>query len=285
MKKSILVILGVDSHLERIKKCASSIKAVFEDSVDIGIATFGNSFVEPSKKLENFSSKNKFIFYDSPRQNFLDLDPNNKNQGFVTTFREFHVCELLGNLLISKHYYDLGYDEVFLLHNDLFVVRNFLPVYRKNMVSNWAFVVPYTWHGSAKAKISLKELMSSVHKFVKPESGPRFTQTILIFNKQLLKKISQKISNQKSFYEDFLINYNLHGDIALTEIWKDFFGFEGQPIEENILLDSCLPHPYNIEAIIKNSNITHLHGKSIYCKYENTIIDLIDKIKEEDKKR
>ena len=109
-KKTILVVLGVDRHLSRIRKCISTIKLVYKDRVDIGVATFGNEALEPSVEIEKFCEEEELAFFDSERQNFLNASESNAMQhGFVGTDREFHVCEMIGNIAVSKHFYDLGY--------------------------------------------------------------------------------------------------------------------------------------------------------------------------------
>ena len=53
--QTIFVVCGTDSQMHLIEKCIPTIKLVYGTSVDIGVATFGNSTIPPSVNLKKFS--------------------------------------------------------------------------------------------------------------------------------------------------------------------------------------------------------------------------------------
>lgn len=290
-KDQIFVILGIDSHIERIQKCVSTITKIYGEKVNIGIGTFGNKTVAPSIKLKKFCSERGYIFYDSERQNFLTIDHTKKNQGFVTTDREFHVCEILGNITISKHFYDLGYKEVYLLHNDLFVIRDFLPLYRRHMTQNWAFIAPYTC-SLLTPKLNINKIRK-IPKENRVTGGytiidnkrflARITQTIIIFNPQLIQHLFSKYKNQKRMFMNLLKKYDMHGDIALLQLFDEFEGFVGNPITQDTVADThCLKNT-SPTYVINNQELTHIHGVVLYKQYFSIIDDIITKIKDKEK--
>ncbi len=286
-EKSIFVVLGVDSHLDRITKCIQTIKAVYGTTAHIGVATFGNETVGPSVKLKQFCEENDYLFHDCERQSFLTIDHSKTNQGFITTDREFHVCELLGNITVSKHFYDLGYKEVYLLHNDLFVVRDFLPLYRKHMTDNWAFVAPYVC-ASGQPKVSLESIMGTnkLDRGGRTMVGNRWvlarvTQTVLLLNPKLIDKLFSKYGDQENIFKSFLSTYNMHGDIALLQLFDGFEGFVGNPIFKDTVVDTYCLNDTRIERIIADENLTHVHGDVLYKRYYDVIDDVIRKISED----
>lgn len=286
--KPIFVVLGVDSHLNRIEKCLSTIKLVYGDNVDIGVATFGNSTVPPSSALKEFSSKNGYTFYDSDRQDFIELSSNNKSHSsqpaeVSASGGEFHVCETLGNLAISKHYYDLGYEEVYLLHSDLFVIRDFLPMYRKRMVSNWAFVSAYLSDPTLpKPDISLFASQNDIHNGNITVGGNkvwiRMAQAVLILNKALVNALFDKYATQKDMFDLLLSKYSMYGDIALAQIAAGLEGFAGNPVIEDTMIDSAATLDVSRERLLNDEKATHIHGAELYNKYYDSISTIINQI-------
>ena len=289
MNRTIFVVLGVDSHLQRIEKCISTIKAVYGDTIDIGVSTFGNGTVKPSVGLSKFSAERGFAFHDSERQNFIETSteatPNSSQPEEVqASSREFHVCELLGNIAVSKHFYDLGYEEVFLLHSDLYVVRDFLPLYRKYMTDKWGFVSAYLSNPSMP-KPPLDELSSATDL----SNGDivvdgnvvwvRMAQAVLILNKDLVRTLFEKYGTQKEIFENVLEGYSLYGDIALAQITTGLEGFSGNPVIEDTMVDPAALEDVSEARIVADPNITHIHGMYLFEKYSSSIDEIIDKIK------
>ena len=290
MKNSVaMVVLGVDKHLERIATCVNTIRLIYEKKVDIAVATFGNSALPPSELLSEYCQENDIIFYDSPRQDFLIINKENTekynthNGRFTGTTEEFHSSEIIGKVAISKYFYDRGYSEVYLLHNDVLVVRDFLKMYRKNMVKNWAFVSPYI-QSTEIEQISL-ESVSNIdreqrkQKARNKEIGSRIALSVLILNKKLVNSLYRKYKNEKNMHKNYLNKFCMVGDIGFLQLFDDFNGFSGYPIEEEVALDCWWSKDTSLEYIISNHNISHLHGMELFDKYKKNIKDIILKTK------
>ena len=284
--KVIFLILGIDSHLPRIKKCISTIDAVYDNTnnFDIGISTFGEPAIPRSILLEEYAKENKYLFFDSERQDFLKDPP-------MTGVHPSH--ELVGNLTISKHFYDLGYDEVYLFHNDMYIVRDFLPLYRSKMKDKWSLV--------AQLLISKKEKVYTTIDKIKSLDGlkrtgdipnARVAQALMIINKKLVQKLFRVYGNQENLYKNFLYKYNNCGDIAQLQLFDDFFGFNGGPIPAatETMIDlswtACGENMFSpswdaacTSRIIDDDLITHLHGAEIYNRCFKNIQSIIKRIK------
>ena len=286
---TVFVVLGVDSHLERIKKCISTIKLVYGDQVDIGVSTFGNGTVPPSRQLESLSKEAGYVFYDSPRQDFIKTSSENSHHSsqppeVQASAGEFHVCEILGNIDISKHYYDMGYEEVFLLHSDLFVVRDFLPLYRSYMTKDWAFVSAYL-SDPKKPKppigsLNNQPLLHMGEVVVDNETiWVRMAQAVLVLNKDLVNVLFEKYGTQAGVYYSALSNYSMYGDIALAQIATGIEGFSGNPVFEDTMLDPASTTDVTRERILEDSSVTHIHGMDLYTRYYTDIEGLIAQAK------
>ena len=289
--KTIFVVVGVDSHLPRIEKCISSIRLLYRDKFDIGVATFGNSTVPPSKKLQQYCQENELIFFDSERQDFLNLDPARVERCGTTPSEvkavasEFHVCEMVGNLEISKHFYDLGYEEVYLLHSDVLLVRDFLPLYRKYKKSKWAFVSALlTHHGAPTLKFSEISDHENISKGFAVVGSSRVwvrcAQAILMINKELVNVLYSKYTSQKEIYDSVFSRFSMFGDVALVQMCTlGIEGFFGNPVREETMVDASFTlNCFDRKVFLKNS-LTHIHGMTLFDFYFDSIEEIIKSCK------
>lgn len=284
--QTIFVVCGTDSQMHLIEKCIPTIKLVYGTSVDIGVATFGNSTIPPSVKLKKFSEENGYIFHDSERQHFLELeegiaDETQPSESTATT-KVFHCHEMTAFMTVSKYYYDLGYTEVFLFHSDLFIIRDFLPLYRKHMDYNWAFVSQYvTQPGVAKPSLDLIDPSTISENGLAAEPGKRLVwvrcaTAIMIINKVLIKTLFSKYGDQEGVYNAVLKNYSMYADIALFQMaTKGIEYFLGNPIVEETMVDYAHTKDITMEKILVNKNLTHLHGKRIFSECSEDIDSII----------
>lgn len=278
-KRTAIVVLGTDSHLSRIKTCVSTLERVYSASkdLDIAIATYGPKGTPPSKHLKDYCEQKGFYYHDAERQNYFDQ--NNQLE-----FDPHPTHELTANLGMSKHFYDLGYEEVYLLHNDMLIVRDFLPIYRSMQNGNWSVVAPTLVSKRENTYTTLEAIKSvSPLKRTRELMKVRVTQTVLIFNKNLVNKIFDKYKNEEAMYKNYLHKYSSYGDFALVQLFDNFFGFEESVIPPNITTAIDLSWTWcTTERILQEKNITHLHGDSVVNKFKSQIFDLIEEVKNED---
>ena len=282
-----VIVLGIDRHLDRISTCVESIKHVYRkgSNVDIGVATFGNTALPPSKELKKYCQQVGIMFYDATRQDFLEIDKNNTdkqrthNGAFVGTTEGFHSNEILGKISISKFFYDLGYEEVYVLHNDVSIFRDFLPTYRKKMKDNWAFVSPYV-QSKVADPVSLKDvsLMDPSERSKQIQSraiGSRIALSILILNKKLIYSLYSKYKTEKSMHINYFNKYCMIGDVGFLQLFDNFNGFSGNPIEDETGLDDWWSADCSLKRILLDEKITHIHGDVLFSKYGKAAVDIM----------
>lgn len=263
MKDTIFILCGIDSHLERIKKCLKSIYYVYGDKFDIGLSTFGSTVLKSSILLKEYAENNNLLFYDSKRQDFIS-----KNA-------EFHCCEIIGMLNISNHFYKLGYKQVYLMHNDMFIFRDFINRYEKNMINNWSFIVPFVNIDPFPLKYEEALKFSGFQLKNKPS---RLSQTVVIFNKLLIQDCYKKYKNDKTIWKKLLIKNALNGDLGLFDLAKDFLGYTAKPIIDEIQISLRFFKGDIEKEIINNKNICIAHNPDTYklLKYKfKYILDII----------
>tara|TARA_Y100001937_G_C7077300_1_gene311194 strand:+ start:258 stop:1100 length:843 start_codon:yes stop_codon:yes gene_type:complete len=277
--KTVLVVLGIDSHLPRIKKCISTLEAVYDDhqGLDIAIATYGPKALPPSKKLKVYCADKGFYYYDAERQHYFKRDKK-------LEFYPHPTHELTANLGMSKHFYDMGYEEVYLLHNDMLIVRDFLPIFRSMQKGDWSVVAPTLVKEEEKTYTTLEAIKSVPPlKRTRELMKVRVTQTVLTFNKNLVNKIFDKYKNEETMYKKYLYKYSSYGDFALVQLFDNFLGFEVSVIPPDITTAIDLSWTWcTKERILQEKNITHLHGESVINKFGSQIFDLIEKTNNEE---
>jgi len=278
----LIVICGIDSHLNRIKQCVHSLKTLYsgysKSNIDIAIATFGNTTLPPSYKLKEYADKEGFLFFDAPRQDFIPLD------------REFHACEVIGMITIFKHFYDIGYEEVFQVHNDQLFIRNFLFRFRTEMKDKWSFIVPYCH--PKEPKLSYDDAVKiDPWQMMKKSMTCRMSQTVVIFNPKFIDALYNRYKDEKGMWKEWFIKQPMFGDLALWSISKEFLGFASKhidPIVDKLVWFKVRGHNYDfVEHLKRHKEIHFIHGDSsvdylwnkydtLYKKINDNYINLLD---------
>lgn len=249
MKDTIIVICGIDAHLNRIEECYGSLKRIYPDMpFDIGISTFGNSSVPPSTALKAFCDSSSFVFYDDERQ---QLPPN----------PEFHCCEILGMVSVSKHFYDMGYKEVFVIHNDMIILRDFLPIYRERMVGKWSFVLPFlnidTGFGTEE-EYAKSMLLNSFQ--IKDGTPYRLTQTIVVLNREFVTKLYEIYHDDNTLWKSVFNKMSMCGDCGLFDMAKDLLGYHINVIMQKTGTSDRWDTKDTILKETKSRNVYYIHG-------------------------
>lgn len=267
MKSICFVVCGLDSHLDRIKLCTYTIEYVYKDKYSIGLATFGNKAVAPSNNLKKYAEQCNYYFYDAPRQWFIPSD------------REWYSCEILGMVTISKYFYDLGFDEVYLLHNDVFVVREFLSPYKQQMINNWNFICPFIY--IKQSKLSYKEILTyDSFEIYNKKIPARLTQSIVVFNKEFILSLYNRYNNEKQMWDDYFVNLCMFGDIGLFNVAQDFLGYTANPLDMKYTIDGgCWNKSTVIKSIINDKNICFIHGPEKFDFLKNKIKYVLKEIR------
>lgn len=209
--KIILVIFATDSSLEDVEFNVPSIRKVYGQTVDIGIATYGSQLTLPSIELKRYSDENDFLFFDAPRQDFLPPD------------REHHCCGIIGQLTISRHFYNLGYDEVYLLHPDTYQFRDALSYYRKQMRGLWNFATIF-WH-LFECDVTFEQAVEwGSHKTFE-KYKVTLPDAFIIYNKAFVKYLFSKYRNEKTMWDEVFYKFKMVTDACLFDVAKAFPGW------------------------------------------------------------
>jgi hypothetical protein len=174
-----------------------------------------------------------------------------------------------------KHYYGLGYDEVYLLHNDMFIFRDFLPRYKKNMIDNWNFITPFVNIDPPPLKFE-KVLKYNNMKIKNLPS--RLSQTAVIFNSKFVNDVYSKYGNEEEMWNKVFKKLDMHGDVGLFYIANNFLGYMGKPITDEIQTSLRFFKGNIVKEIIRNKNICIAHNPDTYKLLKDKFENMLERI-------
>ena len=254
MKNTIILLAGIDSHLPRIKEAYSYLSNIYSrNDIDFGITTFGNITLPPSVVLKDYSEKEGFVFYDDKRQ----IIPNN---------REFHCSETLALLSIFKYYYGLGYKDIFILQNDMWILKDFIPLYKEHMIGNWSFVIPFLNINTGSRTKEEYEKAVSLGSFGVVNTPYRLPQTIITLNKDFVNKVYEVYGDNENLWSTVFSKFYMTGDVSLFDI-PEWLGYKINPVMDNI--ESAL------RWCPKEKLIQEFKNKTAYCVHGKDTCDIL----------
>lgn len=243
--KSIHVICAVDAHIQYLSSSLNNLKKEYPDD-EFAIASY-HHINNPNKLLAEFCKSNSVHYYDAP-QNFI-----------IPTLS---YCEIVGIMEVSDYFYSLGYDEVYLLHNDIIIFDDYKKTFRDLMKGNWSIICPFM--NFLNKEKDLKSIWINNYNysssFIEKYTTLRLTISLLIFNKEFLSTIKKNYRSFENFYKLKMKGSSPYGDCGLFDI--DCFDFIINPIlDENFLLEGCWFQSKEkiINYIDNNSDYKYIH--------------------------
>jgi hypothetical protein len=237
--KSIHVICAVDAHIPYIELSLNKIKMIYPDD-EYAIASY-HHIDRPNNQLHKFCESNNIHYYDSAQNFNIPILP---------------YCEIVGIMDVSDYFYSLGYDEVYLLHNDVVIFKDYKNTFRNLMSENYSVICPLmNFISKEKDLSSLWNIYSNYSsQSIETNTTLRLTLSLLIFNKNYLSTIKSNYISFQNFYQTCMNNSSPYGDCGLFDI--DYFNFKIKPILDNdFLLEGCwFPSKEKIINYIENND-------------------------------
>lgn len=214
-KKTIHIICGIDRHCEYIKSSIKKIKELYPLD-DIYICNFNSG--ESQKKLPLISKQLNIQYKE------FVLPSINKSR---------LVCsEILAMLVISNYFYELEYENVYLLHGDLEILGNYTESFSNISIKNWSVAVPLIDFTNPREKEFLIKLWEHSKYLnsnsIENSSTARLTQSCLIFNYKFIQEIKKQFSSIENYFNFMLKNSSSYGDCGLFDC--NHLGFNVYPI-------------------------------------------------------
>jgi len=206
----INVILSIDERIEDIKRCVASLRKVYP-AVRIGLATYGGILIADQPIVKEYAREQGFIYFSAQRQTWLTEDDS----------REWQCSETLGRIQITKHFMDIGFDEIYTMHSDAVIVGDFRKHYLNKAVGNWSFIALLV--RAADLFETLCERGSWGLWF--DENPARLADVVTRYNPEFVKKIYEMFLDDREIWDKWLSKYALWGDLTQFDIARNCFGF------------------------------------------------------------
>lgn len=243
--KNIHVICGLDSQIECVKECLKSCLKIFKNE-NIAIASF-NFENDEQIKLKNLANENKILFHEIKikENNHIDINQLKK------------LRELYGSIKISDYFHSLGYENVYLLHNDLIVERDYTEKFEKYQNEKWSIICPFISHIKQLNNFAENwEIAKTIPSKQIENTEYRLSNCIVIYNKEFIKEI-KKHSSIEHFFNNFK-DPSIYCDCSCFDL--NYYNFTVSPILEKISEEARRIENQNWkEFIAKNNKIYYLH--------------------------
>jgi hypothetical protein len=215
----INVILAIDERLDDVKRCVESLQKTYGSTAPIAFATYGGVAIGPQPATAAFAEVMGFPYLDIPRQDFLTEDDS----------KEWHACELLARIQITKHFADLGYSEIYIMHADVQVLKDFRPFFHKlTMDDSWSFVAILL-----RAQESFSDLCEKGSWRLYFEGNrARLADILVRYNPSFVGQICQNGMTPRELWQTWLSKFTLWGDLAQFDVAKPWKGFHGRFLHE-----------------------------------------------------
>jgi len=214
--KWINVILAIDERMDDVRACVKSLREVYGPGVPIALATYGGTSVGQQPAVAKYAAENGFPYIDLPRHDFLTDEDR----------AEWHACEVLVRMQITKHFADLGIEEVYIMHADVRIFGNFRPCFHPS--GKWSFVAILL-----RAEERFSELVKKGSWSLYFESNPARLADILVrYNSAFVAQMYAKYGHSKGLWDKWISHYTLWGDLAQFDVARETEGFTGRYIQD-----------------------------------------------------
>lgn len=206
----INVILAIDERLDDIKRCVASLRKVYP-GCRIGLATYGGSLIAEQPLVKQYASEQGFPYCDALRQSWLTEEDS----------FEWQASETLGRIQITKHFMDLGFDEIYTMHSDAIIVGNFRQHYLKKAIGNWSFIALLVRAGEPFESLCAK----GSWKLWFEKNPARLADILTRYNPEFIKRLYAEFHDDRGLWDHWLSKSTLWGDLAQFDIAINCFGF------------------------------------------------------------
>jgi hypothetical protein len=215
----INVVLAIDERMDDVRDCVESIRRVYGSQAPIALATYGGAGIGPQPVVAAYAAEQGFMYLDIPRHDFLTEDDT----------REWHACETLARIQITKKLLDMGYSEIYIMHADVRILGDFRRDFKWPW-GKWSFVAIMV-----RTRENFGELCRRGSWALYFERNPARLADILVrYNTAFVARVYAKYGDDKGLWEGWLSRFTLWGDLAQFDVARETEGFTGRCIvEEN----------------------------------------------------
>lgn len=215
----INVILAIDERMEDVQACVKSLRKTYGPGAPIALATYGGAAVGRQPQVEAYAKESGMLYYDVERHDFLTAEDT----------KEWHACEILARMQITDWFKKAGYDEIYIMHADVRILKDFRPFFgRLIMDEAWSFVAILL-----RADRPFPELVKTGSWGLYFEkSRARLADVLVRYNPAFVAFLRAREGGFLGVWRKLLFQMTLWGDLAQFDLARDIHGFSGRFLKE-----------------------------------------------------
>ncbi len=213
----INVILAIDERMDDVQACVESLCDIYGPDVPVALATYGAPSVKPQPGVAAYAAKNGFPYLDLPRHDFLTDEDR----------FEWQACEILVRMQITRHFANLGIDEVYIMHADVRAAGNFRARFLEKATGKWSFIAILV-----RASETFESLCEKGSWGLYFEGNPaRLADVLVRYSSSFVGQLYAENGTDLGVWENLLSKFTIWGDLAQFDLARERGGFTGRYLD------------------------------------------------------
>jgi hypothetical protein len=214
------VVLAIDERLDDVKRCVGSLRRVYGPDCPVALATYGGVEIGPQPKIRAYAEEQGLLYAEMDRQSFLTPDDS----------REWHSCEALARIQITRHFMTLGYEEIYIMHADVVILGNFREYYKAAITgAKWSFVGVLLRTGEPFEALTKKGSWAIYFE----GNRARLSDLLVMYNVNFVQALYKEYETDAAIWKRWLSRFMLWSDLAQFDMARDWNEFKGFVILES----------------------------------------------------
>lgn len=245
MNKNVFVIMSLDYHLPRIRHVIDTINKHHKINLpDVAISNYGILWKRVKPQHMKWHEQQRKIKFGSVLKGFCRKRSLYYYQPSPETFNFApNIClstdELLNLVHVARHFYELGYERVYLLHNDIEFKGNAITIFERYMQGKWSFVGTLHHNHNHTRKINYERVTKIGSKAA--DAWCRIGIDFFIFSKEFISELYQVYGTDRRIWDEIFSKYLSYcADLSLFDLSKNkLLGYDGVVIPELTEIRNC----------------------------------------------
>jgi hypothetical protein len=261
---TLLGIMCSDYNLPYLENCLYSIRKTMPDDIDIVVFGFNKDITHTRTQIHCAQRNIPYVFLGS--QEYVPQT----DKYFTGTGREGanYRFDILLMTHFCERFYKKGYKEIYILHPDTIILKDFRPLFNAHKKDKWSIIMPYVsirkicmlnnpaWVNQNFNEMLTFEEACQLNSHQIPQTDVRLTGSVVLHNKEFIEALYRQYETEEIIFKELFLDTKYCGDCG----WFDMIeciGFKINPILKDVL--SEIPQ-WPTEGKRWPSHLFWLHG-------------------------
>ena len=237
MNKTLLGIMCSDYNIPYLENCLYSIEKVIGDDVDITVFGFNGrpEYGLSHKRTEVHCAQRNIPYIFIGSQDYVPID-NKYRTGDGREGLNYRFGMLL-MMRFCEIFYKKGYEEVYILHPDTIILKDFRPLFNEHKKDKWSIIMPFVSIQKicrgGPSTLTFEDACK-LNSYQIADTDVRLTGSVLLHSKEFIKAIYKHYGTEERMFNKLFLDTKYCGDCG----WFDMIecmGFTIRPIFKDVL--------------------------------------------------